>query len=68
MSLNFNIKIIFKVFDNLLIISSISLNNPLLNKSPIRHLIEPLNTIIPEDLFNKSSKLQCGSVSSELSK
>ena len=52
----------------MVITSSISLNKPLLNKFPIRHFIDPLNTIMPEDLFNKSFKLQCGSVVSELSK
>ena len=60
MSLNF-----FLSFIN---ISSISLNKPLLKRTPKIHLIDPVKTIMPSGLSIKSSKSQWGSDVSEFSK
>ena len=53
---------------NLINNSSISLNKPLLKSEPKKHLIDPVKTIIPSELFTKSSIWQCGAVISEFSK
>ena len=69
---NLNISTIEKLslslntFASLPTISSTSWNRPLLKRLPIKHFIDPVKTIIPEDLFNRSSSSQYGWVVSEL--
>ena len=53
---------------NLISNSSISSNKPLLKREPKKHLIDPVKTITPSELFTKSSISQCGAVISEFSK